>query len=148
MSEAPKTIYLQYDPDGETTWCEDRINDEDIEYVQAGELEAAKAIIIEADAQYNINKIPVDFATASIALVSMAAHGSLALVDVAWMGPEIERQTTELQQAREAYSLLQNAAANLISYRARIGPLSFQLEKMDDYIRELAGAMSDPPEQE
>lgn len=34
-NRAPKTIYLQYDPDGETTWCDDKINDDDIEYVQS-----------------------------------------------------------------------------------------------------------------
>ena len=37
-NKAPKTIYLQYDPDGETTWCEDKINDDDIEYVQSTEV--------------------------------------------------------------------------------------------------------------
>ena len=31
----PTKIYLQYDPDGETTWCADKINDDDIEYVLA-----------------------------------------------------------------------------------------------------------------
>ena len=39
----PKRIYLQYDPDGETTWCEEMINDDDIEYVIASELTQAKA---------------------------------------------------------------------------------------------------------
>jgi hypothetical protein len=34
--QPPKVIYLQFDPNpnGETTWCEDRINDDDIEYVR------------------------------------------------------------------------------------------------------------------
>lgn len=41
-NDPPKIIYLQYDPDGETTWCEDRIGDEDIEYVQVAELEVAR----------------------------------------------------------------------------------------------------------
>ena len=41
----PKRIYLQYDPDGETTWCEEMINDDDIEYVIASELGKANAKI-------------------------------------------------------------------------------------------------------
>jgi hypothetical protein len=43
MSDAPGTIYLQYDPDGETTWCEDKINDDDIVYVLAADLEQVRA---------------------------------------------------------------------------------------------------------
>jgi hypothetical protein len=43
MSDAPGTIYLQYDPEGETTWCEDKINDDDIVYVLATELEQLRA---------------------------------------------------------------------------------------------------------
>ena len=39
MSEnvAPKTIYLQNwsdDPDVETTWCKDKINDDDVTYIR------------------------------------------------------------------------------------------------------------------
>jgi len=41
----PDRIYLQYDPDGETTWCEDKINDDDIEYVIATKLAQAEAEI-------------------------------------------------------------------------------------------------------
>lgn len=29
----PTIIYLQYDPGGDTTWCDDKINDDDIEYI-------------------------------------------------------------------------------------------------------------------
>jgi len=36
--KAPITIYLQNDPEGETTWCEDKINDDDVEYVQFAEV--------------------------------------------------------------------------------------------------------------
>jgi predicted outer membrane protein len=37
---APKTIYLQWDEEFQTlsTWCEDKINDTDTEYVQTDEL--------------------------------------------------------------------------------------------------------------
>ncbi len=42
---SPDRIYLQYDPDGETTWCEDKINDDDIEYVIATRLAQAEAEI-------------------------------------------------------------------------------------------------------
>ena len=42
MSEAPKTIYLQYDQE-EVTWCDVLIGAEDIEYVQAAERDALKA---------------------------------------------------------------------------------------------------------
>lgn len=29
----PTIIYLQHDPGGDTTWCDDKINDDDIEYI-------------------------------------------------------------------------------------------------------------------
>lgn len=32
--KTPKIIYLQPDDDGETTWCEDQINDDDVAYVR------------------------------------------------------------------------------------------------------------------
>ena len=40
MSEAPEIIYLQWIPektwyDDTVTWCEDEINDDDIEYIKA-----------------------------------------------------------------------------------------------------------------
>lgn len=40
MSKPPERIYLQVDPEGynqeiNTTWCQDRINDDDVEYVRA-----------------------------------------------------------------------------------------------------------------
>lgn len=35
MSKPPAVIYLQWDPTGrETTWCEDKINDDDEVYVR------------------------------------------------------------------------------------------------------------------
>lgn len=35
MSEAPKTIYLQWDDNEfDSTWCSDKINDDDIVYIQ------------------------------------------------------------------------------------------------------------------
>lgn len=41
--QPPKEIYLQFDPDGgETTWCEDKINDDDIEYVRKSRAEKAE----------------------------------------------------------------------------------------------------------
>ena len=57
MKNVPKKIYLQisqYAPTddfkelnrvSDVTWCEDKINDNDIEYVLASELEAMKNII-------------------------------------------------------------------------------------------------------
>ena len=36
MADTPKTIWLQDDPvTGETTWCEDKIYDDDVEYIRA-----------------------------------------------------------------------------------------------------------------
>ena len=43
MTKAPDKIYLQVDPDDEgtcgwideITWCQDKINDNDVEYVRA-----------------------------------------------------------------------------------------------------------------
>jgi hypothetical protein len=55
------------------------------------EIERLKALIVEADAQYNTDKKPGDFETAELSLVEMAVHGSHALDEIAWMRPEIER---------------------------------------------------------
>jgi hypothetical protein len=55
MSEetAPKTIYLQWDGlDDGATWCADRINDEDVEYIQAAELAA-----LESDSARYLSRI-------------------------------------------------------------------------------------------
>jgi len=51
MSEAPERIYLQWyeDDDGtlgsinESSWCSDKINDDDVEYVLASKLADARA---------------------------------------------------------------------------------------------------------
>jgi hypothetical protein len=47
---------------------------------------------------------------------------------------------------------LSKAAQGLIDYRRRAGPLNFQLEKADDFLREiqlaLAGEVSEPPLQD
>ena len=62
MSIAPKTIWLQWygdaDPDeaGEpdhedVTWCEDKINDSDVEYVSADALATAEERIKELEAE-------------------------------------------------------------------------------------------------
>jgi len=41
MPEPHTRIWLQVDPiEGETTWCQDKVNDDDIEYVKAKEIEA------------------------------------------------------------------------------------------------------------
>ena len=37
-NKAPKTIYLQHYPDDLVTWCEDKINDDDVEYVKSTEV--------------------------------------------------------------------------------------------------------------
>jgi hypothetical protein len=50
MSDAPERIWLQWEEDfGESTWCQDPINDEDVEYVRAdliaAQLQEARATI-------------------------------------------------------------------------------------------------------
>ena len=47
MNGAPKTIYLHYDQE-ESTWCDERIGDNDIEYVQAAELATLQARLATA----------------------------------------------------------------------------------------------------
>ena len=37
-------IYLQEDTDGETTWCQDKINDDDCEYIRADKHTALKRV--------------------------------------------------------------------------------------------------------
>ncbi len=32
--EPPNVIYLQWAPDGETTWCQDKINADDVRYIR------------------------------------------------------------------------------------------------------------------
>lgn len=39
-TEPHRRIWLQWDPEGETSWCQDKINDDDIEYVKAKEIDA------------------------------------------------------------------------------------------------------------
>lgn len=60
MNQPPETIYLQYDPEGETTWCEDQINDDDIEYLlksraEKDEAELAAHIIAYNEEVYQFN---------------------------------------------------------------------------------------------
>ena len=45
MTDPHKTIYLQRCTDGETTWSEDKINDDDTEYVLGSECDALQAKI-------------------------------------------------------------------------------------------------------
>lgn len=41
-------IWLQYDPTGdETTWCQDKVNDDDFEYVSAEALKDAMDVVDE-----------------------------------------------------------------------------------------------------
>lgn len=42
---------------------------------------------------------------------------------------------------------LRKAARDLLEYRERAGPLNFQLEKADDYLREIAAALEPGGEQ-
>ena len=44
-NKVPKTIYLQYVPGGYTTWCANKINDDDVEYVQSTEV--ARLVLAE-----------------------------------------------------------------------------------------------------
>jgi hypothetical protein len=47
--DAPERIWLQWeDHAGESTWCQEPINDEDVEYVRADLLEAQAAQLQEA----------------------------------------------------------------------------------------------------
>ena len=57
--KAPEKIYLQVDGDsigdsyedwdGTCTWCQDRINDTDVEYVEASKIEALENQLAEAE---------------------------------------------------------------------------------------------------
>lgn len=55
--QAPEVIYLQYAPDGETTWCEDKINKDDVRYVRADLVDAQRAalIAIRDETHWNIH---------------------------------------------------------------------------------------------
>lgn len=56
MSDIPERIWLQTDEDYDgtdefldaTTWCRDKINSDDVEYVRADKLAAARALLREA----------------------------------------------------------------------------------------------------
>ncbi len=39
MNQPPDVIYLQWDPEGDTTWCQDKINEEDEVYVRWDEVD-------------------------------------------------------------------------------------------------------------
>jgi hypothetical protein len=69
--------------------------------------------------------------------------------------PAINRIESALKKIREgdgSDARLRKAAQALLDYRKRAGPLNFQLEKADDFLREislaLAGEVSDPPLQD
>lgn len=62
--EAPKTIWLQVDPDGDApigseyplcegaTWCQDKINNNDVQYFRADQLRAAKVEALREAAEW------------------------------------------------------------------------------------------------
>ena len=41
------TIYLQHDPDYTTTWCKDKINEDDIEYTKGNRYQIAREVYKE-----------------------------------------------------------------------------------------------------
>lgn len=57
MHNAPERIYLQIDPNGTdpteeflidgATWCQDKINESDVEYVRADEIDRLRAEVAE-----------------------------------------------------------------------------------------------------
>jgi hypothetical protein len=57
----PERIYLQWHADAsalkslyETTWCDDRINDDDVEYVLASKLAAAEGLLTRVIANVDL----------------------------------------------------------------------------------------------
>ena len=67
----PEIIYLQYDPDGETTWCEDKINDDDIEYVLKSSAEAAEARVYELRNILNLLLDQIDYTSGACRMNEM-----------------------------------------------------------------------------
>ena len=70
--------------------------------------------------------------------------------DVPRLLMEIQMLQKKLDRAGEGSDArLRKAVQDLLDYRKRAGPLNFQLEKADDYLRELElaleGKVSDPP---
>lgn len=61
MHEAHKTIWLQIDPEGDSpaelylldgaTWCQDKINDNDVEYILADQFRQAKVEVLREAAK-------------------------------------------------------------------------------------------------
>ena len=56
MSDAPERIYLQHDPEStgepfdkahDVTWCQDRINKTDVEYVRATAFDASEQPVVD-----------------------------------------------------------------------------------------------------
>lgn len=60
MSKAPDKIYLQFaDCIGETTWCEDKINKNDIPYYRHGSYKKELIKKLEEEAVENVNFVKV-----------------------------------------------------------------------------------------
>ena len=72
MTNPPKLIYLQWNPNGESTWCRDKINDDDIEYVVKSHYESITNMLRDrlSDSEEKVKKL-------SKALAKEALHENI-----------------------------------------------------------------------
>jgi len=73
LHNAPATIWLQVDPDGidpteeflpdGATWCKDKINDSDVEYIRADVVESLRQQLADAEATVGVLLRAKNFAT-------------------------------------------------------------------------------------
>lgn len=111
-----RRIWLQYDPEGETTWCQDKINDDDVEYVKAKEIDEdllltslalgrAEGLLYRIAAKLD----EITEATAGI-WVYLQVHG------MEYSGPQygedLEAIKQFLKERRDAYARSERAAGN------------------------------------
>lgn len=111
MQKAPETIWLQVDPDGEScdpeqwgieddaTWCQDKINENDIKYVRAdiaeAELEAARAEIANLLNLVSLLKITLRDSIKALKECDEASWSPAAVSQI------VREQTKKIEQALE-----------------------------------------------
>ena len=120
MSDAPERIYLQHDPEStgepfdkahDVTWCQDRINKTDVEYVLSSTYDAETARADRAVAAYNDLAQIVEGLPKYESVKTYAGFTN----DVKVYGLLLDDKEAAIEQYRE----LADALARLLAWRAR-----------------------------
>ena len=98
MSDVPETIYLQWIPENTwysdaITWCEDHINDDDIEYVIATTADRRKELLMRWNDERVKEGEPCPFCkTCTQFDYAKGSHVKLVMIDVHADDCELEKE--------------------------------------------------------